>query len=927
MLVTSSGRAIFTVVVMLATALGAGCEGETEKSLLAAGKASLANADNKSAIIYLKRALEKDPQSVESRFLLGRALLADGAAAAAAVELNKAVALGYPAAQIAPDLARALLQQGENKKLVDQYSDTKPTDPNSLADLKTTLATAMLRLGQRESAKIAIDEALLASPDFSTALIIKARVHAVEGGFETSLAIVDKVLKSNPKDYLAWQLKGDVNVFGRGDKAAGLAAYRKALEIEPRFMPAHTAIIAVLMKEKDVAGLKAQITEARKAFPKHPQVLLFEAQLALLERDVQKGRELTQQLLRHAPESIQVLQLAGTIELLGGGLVQAEAHLSKSLQLAPTSPLTRRLLAQVHLRSGQANKALTDLAPLLQGVDDEVATLSLAGEAELVRANLAVAANYFERALKLDPKDARLRTAAALARASRGGAETLPVELETIAASDSGTVADLALISIQLKERNFDGALRAISMLERKLPDHPLPQYLGGRVMLAKGDRDAARASFDRALLRAPSYFPAASGLAALDIAENKPDAARQRFEAILKSDPNSMLALLAIAQLKSSSGSAPSEVEDYIRRAIKIAPNDPEARLMLTRHLLAQRKFKDAVTAAQEAISALPDDPRIIQSLGHAQLKAGDNQQSISTYRRLVAANPNSPEPHLLLAAVNLSIKNREAASQSYRRALELSNNLPLAQASLIALAMEDGRFDEARQQARLLQKQKSNQPAGWVYEGDIEFSNKNYDGSINAYRTALTKQRAADIAVKLHRALLAGKRPDEAAQLVAEWDRSSPRDPAFQMYLGDESLTREDFAAAESRYRVVIAAQPRNALAYNNLSYALLKQGKDGAVNAAEKANELLPGRAVLIDSLAMALAGEKKFDKAIAMQQKALSIAPDNPGLRLNLAKIYMQAGEKAQANKELTALANLGDKYAGQAEVKRMIEAAR
>jgi hypothetical protein len=43
------------------------------------------------------------------------------------------------------------------------------------------------------------------------------------------------------------------------------------------------------------------------------------------------------------------------------------------------------------------------------------------------------------------------------------------------------------------------------------------------------------------------------------------------------------------------------------------------------------------------------------------------------------------------------------------------------------------------------------------------------------------------------------------------------------------------------------------------------------------------------------------------------------PDDPSLRLNLARFYAQAGEKRLAKTELDRLAALGDRFARQDEV--------
>ena len=46
--------------------------------------------------------------------------------------------------------------------------------------------------------------------------------------------------------------------------------------------------------------------------------------------------------------------------------------------------------------------------------------------------------------------------------------------------------------------------------------------------------------------------------------------------------------------------------------------------------------------------------------------------------------------------------------------------------------------------------------------------------------------------------------------------------------------------------------------------------------------------------------------------------------NAGLRLNLAKIYIKAGDKARAKAELETLAKLGEKFPAQPEVAALLK---
>ena len=176
----------------------------------------------------------------------------------------------------------------------------------------------------------------------------------------------------------------------------------------------------------------------------------------------------------------------------------------------------------------------------------------------------------------------------------------------------------------------------------------------------------------------------------------------------------------------------------------------------------------------------------------------------------------------------------------------------------------------------------------------------------------------------MKLHATLVeAGKRAD-ADRFAAAWPAGHPQDAAFRLYLGDMALTQRDFALAQTHYRSVAKLQPQNVMALNNIAWLMVKLAQPGAVAYAEKANQLAPQRPALMDTLAIALLAENQATRALEVQKKALEMAPDDAPMRLNLARIYLKTGDKAQARVELEKLAKLGDKFPDQAEVAALLK---
>src|SRR5205814_7487149 len=139
---------------------------------------------------------------------------------------------------------------------------------------------------------------------------------------------------------------------------------------------------------------------------------------------------------------------------------------------------------------------------------------------------------------------------------------------------------------------------------------------LRARVYMQRKDAAGARKSFEKALALNPAYLPAAANLAALDMLDNKPDAAKARLEAVLKADPKSAQALLGLAEIKRRTGGSRQEVAKLIADAVKANPADREPRLVLIEHHLSIGDTKAAVSAAQAGVAAIPNDPQLLEKL-----------------------------------------------------------------------------------------------------------------------------------------------------------------------------------------------------------------------------------------------------------------------------------------------------------------------
>ena len=911
---------------VLVSILELACTDTTPEQAVTSAKAYLQKKDYKSAAIQIKNALQKNPELAEARFILGMILLNDGNPGAAEIELRKSLALKYPASFVVPELARSMLMMGQPKKVVDEFSAVKLDKPSANATLQSFMATAYGALGKPELAKSALNSALSADPTSVPALIERARQLALQRDVEAALRAIDQVIATEPGNAEAWKLKGDILLYveNKGDDA--LAAYRKSIEVSPTFGLGHVAVLAVLLQQGKLEAAAKQLDQLKLVAANSPQTKYFEARLAYQKKDYKLARDLLQQMMRFAPGSPQILQLAGAVELQMNSLAQAEIYLSRSIQAAPELALARQLLVTTYLRSGQSAKALAFLnaGAGKDGIDPGM--YSLAGEVYLQNGDAKTAEEYFTKALKLDPDNFSKRTSLAVTHLARGQTATALDELASIAVSDTGSSADMALVSAHLKRKEFDKALAAIDRLEAKQPANPAAANLRGRIQLAQNDPVDARKSFERALAMAPSYFAAVASLAALDVADKKPDDAKKRFENLLAINPKNGQALLALAELAALRGAGKDELAGYLTKAVEANPTEVSPRLLLIQLYLKTNDNKQAASAAQSAVAAIPTAPELLDALGRVQQASGDLNQAVATFGKVAAMQPLSPQPQVRLAAAHRANKNNPAAEQSLRKALEIKADHLDAQRALIILDLEAKKYGEAMTIAQTVQAQRPQSGAGLVFEGDIKAARKDWEGASAAYRLALQKVQAPELAVKMHASLLESGKAAEAERFAASWMKTQPKDGRFLSYLGVAAIVKKDYVAAEKSYLAVVQIQPDNAAALNNLAWVSHQLRKDGALAYAEKAHRLAPNEPAFMDTLAVLMSANGQHAPAIELQLKALRLEPANSAFRLNLAKIYIAAGDKARAKAELDTLAKVGDKDPSHAEVMQLLKAS-
>ncbi|WP_182915687.1 XrtA/PEP-CTERM system TPR-repeat protein PrsT [Massilia cavernae] len=884
-------------VVLVFGGLG-GC-GKSPETLTADARQFIQKGDNKAAVIQLKNALLKNPSDVEARLTLGNLYNKTGDPVSAEKELRKAASLGASADKTMPGIAAALFAQNELQKLLDE---TEPGLATASAEVLTARGDAFLALGKSEQAEGAYRAALAAAPNHPRAVIGTARLALMGAKVEEATRIAGELVSTQPNSADAWNFQASV-LRAQGKKTEAIAAYDKALALEPEQRNAHVEKAFILIDLRQFDAARKEIASARNAGPNTLMVTYAQGLLDLWEGKHEAARDTAQKILGTAPGHMPSVLLAGAAEYHLGSAAAAVQHLKQYMAAVPGNDYARKLYVASLLKLGRTADALAALEPALRAKDPDEQYLTLAGEANMQAREFDKAAAYFERATVKKPDQANLHTAIALSKLGKGDRASAIEQLEVSAKLDpTSRKAGMLLALTEMRMKRYDKALAAANALEKQFPNDAVVHNLKGGIYLAKSDLANGKASLEKALVLQPGFFPAAVNLAQLYLNQNNPAAAKQQLLAFLEKNKGHGEAMNALAQLAVAARNN-AEAGEWLEKAAAAKPNEVRASAQLASFYLKSGEKQKALTLARKLAASNPTHTDVLDLLGAAQMANGDFAGAVDTYSKLASAAPKSAVPRMRLANAEMARNNPAAAAAELKRAMTIDPGFIDAQVALAELAMKAGKHDEGIAIARQVQKQRPKAAVGFLLEGSLLEAQRKPALAVRPFEQALALGPNSSTMILLHGAMTrAGKAGDADARL-AKWRTERPADAALMIYVSELAINKKDFPGAIRHLETVVKAAPKHAAALNNLAWAYQRVGDPRALATAEQALALSGGSPAVLDTIGFILVEQGNTARGVGYLQQAVKLAPKDPGIRFHLAQGLAKSGDKANARREL------------------------
>lgn len=436
-------------------------------------------------------------------------------------------------------------------------------------------------------------------------------------------------------------------------------------------------------------------------------------------------------------------------------------------------------------------------------------------------------------------------------------------------ADPDSLMARRMMSSVLLRSGKLDEANLQLSSLLKVDEGHVAQNLIQIYQMLASyPDRPAALKLMRDLASPYPRVAEGHFGVA--ELAHAIDDEALSLGEAKLAHDlrPDWAMAVSLEAQLLQKS--APQQSLDLLRNFLSHYPDAREIRLQFARALLDQKQYKPARDEFQRMANDNPDNPDFAYAIALISLQMNDLTNAEKELKEALDKGKKDQDTVQFYLGQLSEAKKDEEEAITYYRAVKDGEYLFTAQVRAAFLLGKHGQLADARQQLQQVQPADDRQRAQLVLaEAQLLRDASQFDEAYKILNQALEKL------------------PDQV-------------DLLYETAMIADRLGKPD--VFEKLMRKIIQIKPDHAQAYNALGYGLLERNEriPEAMQLVEKAMQLLPNDAAIMDSMGWGYYRSGKLDDSVKMLRRAFEGNPD-PEIAAHLGEVLWVRGDKDEAKK--------------------------
>ncbi|MBI4808673.1 MAG: tetratricopeptide repeat protein [Nitrosomonadales bacterium] len=316
--------------------------------------------------------------------------------------------------------------------------------------------------------------------------------------------------------------------------------------------------------------------------------------------------------------------------------------------------------------------------------------------------------------------------------------------------------------------------------------------------------------------------------------------------------------------------GSEPKKGLELLRRFLNAHPDNKDLRLYYARALLNQKEYAASREEFQRLLKDRPDNPDLAFAIALISMQMGEYPRAEQELQQALSKGGKEESTvHHYLAQLNEARHDDAAALEHYRQVKD-GDYAYAARLREVALLNKAGKLAGAREALqRAVPKTDQQRIQLILIDAQLLREGKQYETSFQVLNRGLEKF------------------PEQA-------------DLLYQTAMAADKLKKNELF--EQLIRKLMKIEPDNAHAYNALGYSLLDRNVriPEAMKLVERAYQLAPDDAAIIDSMGWGHYLLGNMDKSLEFLRRAFTANPD-PEIAAHLGEVLWKQGDKDGARK--------------------------
>jgi tetratricopeptide (TPR) repeat protein len=487
--------------------------------------------------------------------------------------------------------------------------------------------------------------------------------------------------------------------------------------------------------------------------------------------------------------------------------------------------------------------------------------------------NLPEAMKTIQKALELDPESITLRFWQVALSEWKGQSDQVKKEYMKIiplTPSDKKPMElfyhAVALLQVD-KDDTLHEAEKDLKKFLKAYPDHHKAMILLGQTYIKMKDPEKSLSILEAAEKIDPDFSPLQLLLTQANLMAGKPKRAVIHGMKVLKTEPDNLTAHFLIGTAYLKTGQAEKGI-DHLNRIEKGAASFNRARLLVGEAYFSEGEMEQTQTTLQELLKHNPKDPAVKFFLIRFLIANGDTEEAVKQCDTVLNTTPSD---YLILFMKGIALLDQdkiEEAKITFKNIVKSNKQFYPAHIQLVRIYAIQGNFGSAIREVDSLIRGWPDNPEGYIMKGDLAHASGEKDTALTAYNKALDiEPESIFILNRILNLQLEDQKFTIAENLADQIIEKKPNFPGGYLAKGIVSMQKGKLEEATNYFQKVLELNKKDFRAHNYL----------GLVKV------------------------ETSIKEAISHFEASLKLNPQQQGIYLQLAKLYIKMKDEKSGSK--------------------------